>query len=275
MKKIMLFLVFLSLTTFGKMTISPSRLEERVEVIGNKSQLVKLETSQIRLTGFWNSKLYYKIDLYDNYFRSSNNSTAWNIEIKELYLDNVNGNHNKDERVISGVSGNTSFRVKALVSIKGDRNLSGEFRSAPITIIFNDEKGNKVDEARIEIAFKTSIIKDLKVDVQNHIDLGTIVKGTTATTKNGSSGLLSIDGEPNKTIKIKYSDIVELSHRDTKEILQTYIKTPELIKEGDEYKAEIRANGKLNVVFEAEIKDTRGAADGEYFGSFVVKVRYD
>lgn len=271
----MLFLVFLSLTTFGKMTISPSRLEERVEVIGNKSQLVKLETSQIRLTGFGNSKLYYKIDLYDNYFRSSNNSTAWNIEIKELYLDNVNGNHNKDERVISGVSGNTSFRVKALVSIKGDRNLSGEFRSAPITIIFNDEKGNKVDEARIEIAFKTSIIKDLKVDVQNHIDLGTIVKGTTATTKNGSSGLLSIDGEPNKTIKIKYPDIVELSHRDTKEILQTYIKTPELIKEGDEYKAEIRANGKLNVVFEAEIKDTRGASDGEYFGSFVVKVRYD
>lgn len=275
MKKIMLFLVFLSLTTFGKMTISPSRLEERVEVIGNKSQLVKLETSQIRLTGFGNSKLYYKIDLYDNYFRSSNNSTAWNIEIKELYLDNVNGNHNKDERVISGVSGNTSFRVKALVSIKGDRNLSGEFRSAPITIIFNDEKGNKVDEARIEIAFKTSIIKDLKVDVQNHIDLGTIVKGTTATTKNGSSGLLSIDGEPNKTIKIKYPDIVELSHRDTKEILQTYIKTPELIKEGDEYKAEIRTNGKLNVVFEAEIKDTRGASDGEYFGSFVVKVRYD
>ncbi|WP_047381006.1 hypothetical protein [Cetobacterium sp. ZWU0022] len=278
MKKIIIFLILLSIEIFGAIGTSTTKLYERREIVGGRTQNLVITTSRVSLTGLGGiNKLSYDFGRLsgDNFKNKQTGYLTESLRIKSLEINSLMGRVDKERKEITGFAGNLDLVVVAIVEVRSDQSLAGLYQSPNLTLNIVGDKNNHDEKIKIDIDLEINVLKSLKVKT-SAMDLGVGIQGQKMSSSNGAHGVLEIEGEPNKNLVISYSREVDIKNRSGQGVLKVSITTPNLenIKEND-YSGRINANGRSEVSFHGSINDTKDSPPGEYTGELIIKVRYD
>lgn len=278
MKKILLFLPFFCLMTFGNMKSDTSRLIEKRETIGEGYQNINYTTNNFKIKDLNDyDELTYEFESFGNRFFRKNYTIEPLIEIKQLSIEPLNASVNRNNRTIIGFSKNCNLKIKSVVGIRNGSKLSGKYSSYPITLILKGRRRNssRYDRIAIEIILELDIIKSLKISTTS-MDLGVGIQGQILSSSYGNHGYLNVEGESNKEVVVSYPSQVELFNKEEKGSIRVEIYSPDLYSLGnEEYRTRLSEKGEKRVAFVGEVKDTKKALPGKYSGNFKIKVRYN
>lgn len=278
MKKVIFFLMLLSFKLFGAIGASTTRVYEKREIVGGRTQNLIISTSKISLSGLGGiSKLSYDFGRLgeDNFINVLNNSRTESLRVKSIEINSLNANIDGDRKEISNFNGSFDLWVVAIVEVRADQTLSGLYRSPNLSLNVIGDKNNHNDKIKIDIDLEISVLKSLKVKT-TPMNFGRGIQGERMSTTNATHGILEVEAEPDKNIVVSYTREVEIRNRSKDGVLKVIVTTPSLETiADDEYRGLIGSNGRSEIVFRGDIIDTKNSPPGDYTGELVIKVRYD
>lgn len=279
MKKVIIFLILLSIKLFGAINASTTRLYEKREIVGGRTQNLVIVTSKVNLTGLGGlTKLSYDfgrlaegrfIDVKNNYHTES-------LRVKKMEINSSMGNVDEEKKEITGFgSGNLDLAVVTIVEVRADQSLSGLYRSPNLSLNITGHKNNHNEKVRIDIDLEINVLKSLKIKT-TPMNFGVGIQGQKMSTVNSTHGILDVEGEKDKNIIVSYPKEVEIKNSSGEGVLKVLITTPGLEPVGgDDHRGRIGSNGRSEIIFRGDINDTKNAPSGKYSGDLTIKVRYD
>lgn len=279
MKKVIIFLILLSIKLFGAINASTTRLYEKREIVGGRTQNLVIVTSKVNLTGLGGlTKLSYDfgrlaegrfIDVKNNYHTES-------LRVKKMEINSSMGNVDEEKKEITGFgSGNLDLSVVTIVEVRADQSLSGLYRSPNLSLNITGHKNNHNEKVRIDIDLEINVLKSLKIKT-TPMNFGVGIQGQKMSTVNSTNGILDVEGEKDKNIIVSYPKEVEIKNSSGEGVLKVLITTPGLEPVGgDDHRGRIGSNGRSEIIFRGDINDTKNAPSGKYSGDLTIKVRYD
>lgn len=279
MKKVIIFLILLSIKLFGAINASTTRLYEKREIVGGRTQNLVIVTSKVNLTGLGGlTKLSYDfgrlaegrfIDVKNNYHTES-------LRVKKMEINSSMGNVDEEKKEITGFgSGNLDLAVVTIVEVRADQSLSGLYRSPNLSLNITGHKNNYNEKVKIDIDLEINVLKSLKIKT-TPMNFGVGIQGQKMSTVNSTHGILDVEGEKDKNIIVSYPKEVEIKNSSGEGVLKVLITTPGLEPVGgDDHRGRIGSNGRSEIIFRGDINDTKNAPSGKYSGDLTIKVRYD
>ncbi|MGL5367418.1 MAG: DUF4402 domain-containing protein [Cetobacterium somerae] len=275
MKKILLMVTLLfNSIIFAELKINPNNMFISEEIMGGISRNIKISTDTIRLKNLEGiDKFRFKIlGLDDNFEELDSGKGEKSFSLNSFILSSPNSRVDNKNNIIDSFSSELFLKASISIMIRGNSKLSGNYRKK-MTLLIESQSLGKKDFKTVDIYININIVKSLRLST-SELDLGKAIQGEKLSSKNGSDGILEIDGEKNKEIVVSYPSIIQIYNSNNSK-LDVNLYTHDLEKINDEYKGALDNNGKLKVLFSGEVKNTKKTQPGYYKGSFTIKVRYD
>lgn len=275
MKKILLIIMLLfNSIIFATLKINPNNMFISEEIMGGVSRNIKISTDTIRLENLEGiDKLRFKILGLDDSFESLDSGKGEkSLSLNSFILSSPNSRVDNKNNIIDSFNSQLFLKASISIMIRGNNKLSGNYRKK-MTLLIESQSLGKKDFKTVDIYININIVKSLRLST-SELDLGKAIQGEKLSSKNGSDGILEIDGEKNKEVVVSYPSTIQIYNSNNSK-LDVNLYTNDLEKINDEYRGSLDANGKLKVFFSGEVKNTKKAQPGYYKGSFTIKVRYD
>lgn len=256
-----------NLFSFKKWDSLPVTLEGLY--FSDSSSTIKINASNAVTINMKSYKGEYKYNFSKteaNFKSLKTNQETDSIKLKNIQIISVQrGEHDGDKNILKNLDSKAGiiFKVGGVISIKKDARLDGKYISNNIAIVLRNNEEHIV----IPIYFIIEMERALKLEVKS-MDLGKIVIGEKASTKNqGSPGWLYIEGKSSE-IEISYDEIIKIYNEDSKKLEVSIITNMPK-------KFRINENEKNSIRFDGEIKNTQKAIPGNYRGDLIIKVKYE
>lgn len=253
-----------------------------------KSEVLDISTNESLIIGKTNRLNFHMSIVVDGNNASYDDYVKLNVEdtdfIKVVNLHIKNNKYRSTSDGISFVDRNDRLNEKIELSVSG-------------TFIFNWNKNkrniNRIEDIKIgyvssehnPIILSLPIvylnpISNVKVEVIEDMDLGTVFSGEKLSTKNGTPAKIRIEGVKDKSVKITIPNNIMITNSkneslDVKLSLRDNGKS-ELIKEFNTDNGKPKDNSVIvldDILIDGESK-TNKTSNGLYEGSFVVRVEY-